>query len=108
MVFKLARGGTESVVYSCEGGDDGINPSGGVISDRKGNLYGVTYLGGTSGDGALFAIAPDGSEQVLYEFPGGSDGTNPAATLLLVKNTLYNTTGPGGADALGNVFKIGE
>jgi uncharacterized repeat protein (TIGR03803 family) len=106
VVFKLAPDGTESVVYSFAGGSDGIQPVGGVIADTKGNLYGVTYLGGTSKDGTVFAISPSGSEQVLYEFPGGLDGLNPAQALLLRKNVLYGTTELGGANALGNVFKL--
>jgi uncharacterized repeat protein (TIGR03803 family) len=108
VVFKLTPGGSESVVYSFQGGSDGIEPVGGLISDKKGNFYGVTYLGGTSDDGTIFAIAPGGAERVLYEFPGGSQGNNPTEALLLVKNTLYGTTQLGGTNALGNVFKIGK
>jgi uncharacterized repeat protein (TIGR03803 family) len=108
VVYELAPGGKESVVYSFQGGSDGINPAGGLIFDKKGNLYGVTYLGGTTGDGTIYSIAPDGSEHVLYTFSGGADGENPSTGLLLVKNTLYGTTILGGADSLGNVFRIGK
>ena len=48
-VFKLTRSGdqwTESVVYSFTGGLDGDTPSGGVILDNGGNLYGTTQYGG--------------------------------------------------------------
>jgi uncharacterized repeat protein (TIGR03803 family) len=106
VVFKLAPRGAESVVYSFKGGSDGIEPAGGVIADAKGNLYGATYLGGAVDDGTLYAISPGGRERVLYTFDGGTDGTNPTAALLLVKNTLYGTTTLGGAHDLGNVFKI--
>jgi uncharacterized repeat protein (TIGR03803 family) len=108
VVFKLAPGGAESVLYSFQGGNDGISPDGGLISDRKGNLYGVTNLGGTSDEGTIFAITPGGSETVIYDFPGGSDGYDPSAALLLVKDTLYGTTVLGGGDSLGNAFKIGK
>jgi len=107
-VFKFAPSGSESVVYSFQGGSDGIGPAGGVITDKKGNLYGVTYLGGASDDGTVFALAPDGRERVLYEFPGGSTGEDPSTALLLVENTLFGTTVLGGTSALGNVFKIGK
>jgi len=105
-VFKLASNGTETVIYSFQGGSDGSGPSGGVIPDGKGNLYGTTYLGGTSDDGTIFAIAPDGSEQVLYEFDGGVGGANPSAALLLDKENLYGTTALGGANSDGSVFKV--
>jgi uncharacterized repeat protein (TIGR03803 family) len=49
-VFKLTRssGGhwNESLVYSFTGGLDGDSPSGGVIFDSAGNLYGTTVYGG--------------------------------------------------------------
>jgi uncharacterized repeat protein (TIGR03803 family) len=49
-VFKLtpSAGGqwTESVVYSFTGGLDGDGPSGGLILDNTGNLYGTTVHGG--------------------------------------------------------------
>ncbi|HEY3636671.1 MAG TPA: choice-of-anchor tandem repeat GloVer-containing protein [Rhizomicrobium sp.] len=108
VVFKLAPAGTESVVYSFQGGSDGIYPDGGLIFDKKQNLYGVTYLGGASDDGTIFTISAGGSESVLYTFTGYINGENPAAALLLVKNTLYGTTQLGGAEALGNAFKLGK
>jgi uncharacterized repeat protein (TIGR03803 family) len=59
-VFKLTRSGdqwTESVVYSFTGGLDGDSPSGGVILDSTGNIYGTTQYGGaypTCNDGPPF------------------------------------------------------
>ena len=38
--------------------NDGILPSGGVISDTKGNLYGVTSGGGTYGYGTVYEYTP--------------------------------------------------
>jgi uncharacterized repeat protein (TIGR03803 family) len=49
-VFRLTPSGsgewTESVVYSFTGGLDGDGPSGGLIFDNAGNLYGTTVHGG--------------------------------------------------------------
>jgi uncharacterized repeat protein (TIGR03803 family) len=48
-VFKLTPSGggwTESVIYSFTGGLDGDTPSGGVVLDSAGNLYGTTVYGG--------------------------------------------------------------
>jgi uncharacterized repeat protein (TIGR03803 family) len=49
-IFRLmpSSGGqwTESVVYSFTGGLDGDGPSGGLIFDNAGNLYGTTIHGG--------------------------------------------------------------
>ena len=48
VVYKLDRGGHETVLYTFGGGADGGNPYAGVIPDSAGNLYGTTYGGGTN------------------------------------------------------------
>ena len=52
VVFKLtpSNGGwTESILHTfAPDGQDGYNPSNGVILDQVGNLYGVTNGGGTA------------------------------------------------------------
>jgi uncharacterized repeat protein (TIGR03803 family) len=101
-VFKLAPDGTETVLHAFAGGSDGSSPLSGVIADKVGNLYGTTEYGGgntcwNSTCGAVFKLAPDGSETVLYAFTGQSDGANPAAGLIADrKGNLYGTTKNGG------------
>ena len=51
------------------------------------------------------ALAQSGSYSVLYKFQGGSDGANPAATLIDVAGTLYGTTEKGGT-SYGTVFAV--
>ena len=46
------------------------------------------------------------TETVLYRFAGGTDGSNPAPTLLNVGGTLYGTTFAGGGKGLGTVYSI--
>jgi uncharacterized repeat protein (TIGR03803 family) len=61
LVFKLSFSGghaMESVVYSFTGATDGFNPHAGLVADRNGNLYGVTFQGGTGGYGTAFEITP--------------------------------------------------
>ena len=110
VVFKLAPDGsggyTESVLYRFRGGSDGDNPSGSLIMDSAGNLYGTTDGGlrsrcPSNGCGVVFKLAPDGSggytESVLYRFRGGSDGDNPSGSLIMDSaGNLYGTTGGGG------------
>jgi uncharacterized repeat protein (TIGR03803 family) len=106
-VFEVAPNGTETVLYSFKGGNDGADPNAAVIADANGNFYGTTYGGGTSGLGTVFEIAADGTESVLYSFKGGSDGANPFASLILDANgNLYGTTYSGGSSNHGTVFKV--
>jgi uncharacterized repeat protein (TIGR03803 family) len=61
-VFKVDTTGTETVLYSFTGGEDGGYPLAGLTQDSAGNLYGTTSYGGsgrvTSGDGVVFMLKP--------------------------------------------------
>ena len=120
-VFKIARDGTETIIYSFHGGTDGEQPYGGLILDASGNLYGATTSGGGSGTGCrgygcgtVFKITPDGTETVLYAFAGGSDGWFPGSTLVRDRaGVLYGATEYGGnsskycaTDGCGTIFEI--
>jgi len=107
---------------------DGANPSGGLIMDKDGALYGTTDLGGStanlsSGVGTVFKLTPLNAaktkwrEDVLYRFQGGTDGGNPMSQLTLdAAGALYGTTLYGGTGACtdflsnligcGTVFKL--
>jgi uncharacterized repeat protein (TIGR03803 family) len=67
-VFKLAPGGTETVLYYFTSGNDGQNPNGGLIADTSGNFYGTTEAGGPYDAGTIFKLAANGTETVLYAF----------------------------------------
>jgi uncharacterized repeat protein (TIGR03803 family) len=112
-VFKIAPDGTESVLYSFQGGSDGELPRSGLIADGAGNLYGTTEAGGSQTLGTVFKVAPDGTESVLYSFQSDATGILPLAGLILDKGgNLYGTTGYGGSsckaktDTCGVVYKL--
>jgi uncharacterized repeat protein (TIGR03803 family) len=101
-VFKITPGGTETVLYAFQGGDDGELPQTGVIADGAGNLYGTTAAGGSGAQGTVFKVTPAGTETVLYAFQGGTDGIEPLAGLIMDKaGNLYGTTGYGGSGCKG-------
>ncbi len=123
VVFKLAPdasgGYTESVLYRFRGGSHGDYPSGSLIMDEAGNLYGTTDNGGRSscpnGCGVVFKLAPDGNdggytESILYRFRGGTDGDEPSSLIMDSSGNLYGTTNSGGRRSCGNgcgvVFKL--
>lgn len=111
VVFELSPstgGWTESVLYSFTGGADGGTPYGGLVIDASGNLYGTTYAGGASGQGAVFELTPNGDgawkETVIHSFAGGSDGAFPRAGLILKGNDLAGTTTLGGNSSSCGIF----
>jgi uncharacterized repeat protein (TIGR03803 family) len=115
-VFKLARTGKETVLYSFTGsGEDGAYPYAGLVRDAKGNLHGTTYeLGGWPRYGTVFKLGTTGTEKVLHHFTGGNDGAHPCAGLILdAKGNLYGTAWGGGIhfscgydEGCGTVFEL--
>jgi uncharacterized repeat protein (TIGR03803 family) len=101
VVFEVDPSGTETVLYSFTQ-TDGEYPSGGLIFDAHGDLFGTTSNGGTYGNGAVFELIPksDGTwtEQVLYSFIDNSgDGANPDSGVVMDNaGNLYGTTESGG------------
>jgi len=47
-VFKLTPSGAETILHSFGASGDGFNPSGGLVFDEDGNLYGTTTYGGAN------------------------------------------------------------
>jgi len=109
-VFKLIRYSNdtwqETILYSFQGGNDGMYPYSGVIRDTKGNLYGSTSQGGAGGSciygdgcGTIFKLAVSArgyTKDILYNFTGGTDGAGPGELALDGSNNLYGTTSDGG------------
>ena len=91
------------------------SPSGGLISDAAGNLYGVTSAGGSSqggnglGFGTVFEMSPTAegrwSTKVLYKFREGTDGQIPIGGLVMDSSgNLYGTTQYGGTNVCTDDF----
>jgi uncharacterized repeat protein (TIGR03803 family) len=88
---------TETVLYSfCPKGGwcaGGAGPES-VIADSAGDLYGVTFRGGTGVGGIAFKMTPSGQESLLYNFTREPyNGWQPEGQLILDKQgNLYGTT----------------
>jgi len=100
-VFKFDTADTETVLHSFAGApSDGADPKAGVILDPAGNLYGVTFSGGSGGAGTVFTLDTTNTEIVLYNFTGSADGGNPFGGLARDGDgTLYGTAEIGGKNS---------
>jgi uncharacterized repeat protein (TIGR03803 family) len=111
-VFELTPEYVETVLYSFTGGQDGANPIGKLTQDAAGNMYGVTYGGGSTSAayGTVFKITAGGVESVLHNFCQSEncmDGARPLGQLVLDDSgNLYGTTILGGTHDAGVVFKV--
>jgi uncharacterized repeat protein (TIGR03803 family) len=117
-VFKLTPTGNESVLHSFDlDGVDGQYPSGNIVLDSSGNIYGTTSVGGSSGNcgdqgcGVVFKVTPSGTETILHTFTGGTtDGCNPFAVGLFLgpNKTLYGATPGCGTYGYGTVYAVNQ
>ena len=107
VIFEVAPDGTETVLYNFSGGADGAQPFSALVRDKAGNLYGTTTMGGSANAGVVFKLDASGTETVLHNFTGGTDGTTPTGGLLEDKaGNFYGTASQGGTSNSGVLFKI--
>jgi len=105
VVFQLkpTAGGrwVPNVIHAFQPEIDGTGPSGNLVFDASGNLYGTTAEGGAYKCGTAFELSPDGSgmwkETILHNFGGSSDGCDPEGLTLDAEGNLYGVTGSGGS-----------
>ncbi len=130
-IFKIARDGTDfqslhrfaavtsTVVSGLTVTVDGAAPLGPLVAGNDNAFYGTTSQGGTSGRGAVFRIASDGTAfQVLHHFSAttadtttglfeNADGATPLGGLLDGGDSFfYGMTAQGGTDGNGVIFAI--
>ncbi len=84
---------------------DGESPDAPLVQATDGNLYGLTYNGGTANAGVLFKITPAGAFTPLNAFDG-TDGSYPTGLVQAANGSFYGTAPAGGTHSGGTVFKM--
>ena len=70
-------------------------------------LYGTTASGGIYFNGTAFKILPNGTGYTkLIDFSAAPSGNHPYGSLISDGTFLYGTTGTGGVNTIGTVFKL--
>lgn len=95
-IFKITKGGRETVLHRFTPSANGMYPQG-LVRDSEGNLYGVA-LESLVGLGTVFKLDTAGVFSVLYAFSGnGGDGAFPVGRLTIDSNgNIHGVTGLGG------------
>jgi uncharacterized repeat protein (TIGR03803 family) len=116
VVFRLNKGGKETVLYTFTGGADGAGPST-LIRDASENLYGSTRGGGDincnrGGCGTIFKLDETGKKTILYTFTDLINGDAPNGLIRDVTGKFFGVTWQGGdlfgcgGTGCGTVFEL--
>ena len=88
-------GGDMEIIHDFNSKTDGGSPSGGVVADATGNVYGA-MSGGQTGFGFVYEIASRNQLfNTLYNFTGGPDGGYPNSPIVGPEGVLYGTANGG-------------
>jgi uncharacterized repeat protein (TIGR03803 family) len=114
VAFKLTPQGAITVLHNFPDPDypnDGRDVYAGLVQATDGNFYGVTFYGGSAGDGIVFKMSPGGAYSILYNFDGynfdGTHGANPISTPIQHTNgKIFGLTNKGGTYNKGVVYSL--
>ena len=96
--FNLTGGGSPSLLYAFGGPPDGRVGVGTPVLIGS-TLYGMTEIGGTGGNGAIYSYnLSTGVETVVHSFGGTPDGAAPSGSLARSGTLLYGLTNGGGTN----------
>jgi uncharacterized repeat protein (TIGR03803 family) len=106
-VFKLSPTNVFKVLHNFKGGLDGSCPTGSMVVDTAGNVYGTAFRGGASNAGTVFKLSSSGTFMLIYAFKGGSDGLNPLGGIARSSTgNIFGTTANGGKFNHGTIYKV--
>ena len=116
-IYRLTPPATTCKAFSCPwtetvlhvfNGSDGEAPTGDLVFDQAGNIYGTTQTGGTDNDGTVFQLTHSSGQWVLNTLLNCSFGTGlvPQSGVILDQSgKLYGTT-VGGGNGEGVIFHL--
>jgi uncharacterized repeat protein (TIGR03803 family) len=96
IVYKLAPDGIFTELFFFPGPPSAYEPSGGLLRDKQGDLYGLTGLGGDDTVGMLYKLAPDGTATYPHEFEFSAGAYSFGELVADSVGNLYGTTWLGG------------
>jgi uncharacterized repeat protein (TIGR03803 family) len=106
-IYRVSPAGVYGIVHELAAAEgSGAN---GPCVEVSGALYGTLYWGGAGAKGAVYRLwLADQRFEIVHEFTGGSEGTNPEGGLVLRPQDgwLYGTTRFGGSANQGTIYRI--
>jgi len=106
-VFEILAGSNAFITLASFGGAIGANPTGALLRDSAGSLYGICSNGGSNSDGTVW-VMPAGTHNILRlgTFAGGN-GMHPVGGLVAdAIGDLFGTTAAGGPNSGGTAYVV--
>ena len=107
-VYRMYPDGSNfEVLYSFTSSTaDGATPAGG-LTQVGGELWGVTFYGGTNGVGTIYSLdTAGGNFATHHHFTASTDGNGPQGVLALGNGKLWGIASAGGTNNKGTLFSI--
>ena len=106
-VFKLAAGSNTITTLASFHGTNGDQPTGSLVRDAHGNLFGATAFGGANGQGTVFKLAAGSNTITTLASFNGTNGDRPTGGLVRdAHGNLFGATAFGGANGQGTVYEL--
>lgn len=106
-IFKITAAGAYTVLRSLNNTTDGGNSYGSLTEGTDGNLYGITYSGGTYSAGTAFKITTAGTFTVIHNFNEATEGGSSESDLIRATDgNFYSMCYRGGTNSNGTIFKM--
>ena len=109
VLYKLTKERTLTVLHNFAAGTtDGCNP-GALTMDKLGNFYGTTNQCGSAYEGTAWKVSKNGTETILHNFGGGSDGCFPEGGVVRASNgNLSGSTNSCGTSNYGTLWELSK
>jgi len=111
-LYGVTNKGTTYSIALTTGTYQLLTPAPGAVSAplllaSDGNLYGGTYTGGSTGNGAIFRMStPGGAIKIIHNFTGTDGAAAEGGLVQAPDGNLYGTTNQGGPNNNGEIFKM--
>lgn len=108
VLYELTAKGKFTILHRFAGGKtDGCYPQGSVLQDTAGNFYGTTLECGSNNYGTIWKVSNTGTETILHNFVGFSDGCAPYAGVARdLTGNLYGVTYGCGPNNYGTLYEL--
>ena len=108
-VFEIVHGSGAISTLASFTGTNGSFPTGGLVMDGKGNLFGTASSGGANNKGDVFEVVKNSGTITVPASFSGTNGSFPNGDLVMDANgNLFGTAPNGGANNNGVLFELAK